>query len=178
MDSIERDLAYLQAGIPEIKEYLLSKEIYWPLTARGFQLPRLTIGGLLLAQTRLMGINRHLEQFNLQLESVRTAWQVAWGKKAGQEFKARIGLWKAYLMDYQYAPEQHADAYPYEVRLRVMLHLLGEELSDQPDEQQVLPQLDKILHRSLVQSMFIWAEYLQKAFPAEVYWYLYGNLKH
>jgi hypothetical protein len=81
-------------------------------------------------------------------------------------------------MDYQYAPEQHADAYPHEVRLRVMLHLLGEEMSDRPDEQQVLPQLDKILHRSLVQSMFIWAEYLQMAFPAEVYWYLYGNLKY
>jgi hypothetical protein len=178
MDIVTRDTAYLRAGIPELKQYLLSKEIYWPLTTREYQLPRLTIGCVLLARTRLQGFNQDNDQYFPQLESLRTSWRVAWEKKAGREYKARLELWKNYLMDYQLAPEQQADAYQHEVRLRTMLHLLSEELTDQPAEGSVLFQLDRVLSSALIRSDFIWENELKKVFPAEVYWYLYGKLKN
>ncbi len=177
MDIVSKETAYLQAGIPDLKDYLLSEELYWPITARGLQLPRLTIGGLLLSQKRLAGAGQHLPSLDAQLESIRSGRLAAWEHKARREFKARFGLWQNYIADYQHAPEQHAEAYPQEVRYRVMLHLLREELSGEPEEQQALAQLDSLLRNALVPTEFIWGGGIQGAFPAEVYWYLYGNLK-
>ena len=177
MDFIPGDTAYLQAGVPELKEYLLSREIYWPITAPGHDLPRLTLGGLLLALVRLSACGQAVEGLRMRLDAVRSSWRVAWENKAHREFQARLRLWKNYLVDYQYAPEAHAEAYPYEVRYRVMLHLLDIELPAHPGEWQALVQLDNLLQKALVPAPFIWEADLKEAFPSEVYWYLYGKLK-
>jgi hypothetical protein len=86
-------------------------------------------------------------------------------------------LWSNYLADYRHSPEQHADAYPHEVRYRVMLHLLLAELPTPPPEQEALSQLDGVLRSRLISSDFIWDAELGAGFPREVYWYLYGKLK-
>jgi len=177
MDFIAKDTAYLQAGIPELKEYLLSREIYWPVSTGGYDLPCLTLGGLLLAQARLSVSSPPIQGLSIQLEAVRSSWRVAWETKAGSEFKARFELWKNFLMDYESDPEGHADAYPHEVRTRVMLHLLDEQLPAHPDGWETLSQLDKVLKTALVSSGFLWEPALQEAFPSEVYWYLYGKLR-
>jgi hypothetical protein len=43
-------------------------------------------------------------------------------------------------------------------------------------ELDLLAHLDQILRSQLVSGQFIWDAELQKAFPAEPYWYLYGTL--
>jgi hypothetical protein len=177
MDPISKDTAYLQAGIPELKEYLLSRELYWPVSTRRYDLPRLTLGGLLLALARLSASHQPIEGLTRQLEAVRSSWRAAWEAKAGREFKARFELWKNYILDYKFNPEGYADSYPHEVRYRVMLHLLGVELPSHPGEWKALNQLDEILRTALVPSTFIWETGLQEAFPSEVYWYLYGRLR-
>jgi hypothetical protein len=58
---LKKDRAYLEAGIPELEDYLLSDELYWPISARGHNLPRLTIGGLLLANDRLEARGERIE---------------------------------------------------------------------------------------------------------------------
>jgi uncharacterized protein YukE len=177
MSSIEKDKTYLEAGISELDDYLLSQELFWPISARGFSLPRLTIGGILLAKARLEARNERIESLIAQLDAVRSKWQVAWETKAGQEVQTRLRLWSNYLTDYRHNPEGHADAYPYEVRYRVMLHLLLAELPTPPPEQGALSQLDSLLHASLIGDDFIWEADLQSGFPHEVYWFLYGKLK-
>jgi hypothetical protein len=119
--SPEKDRAYLEAGIPELGDYLLSNELYWPITARGFDLPRLTIGGILLAQTRLEARGERIESLVTQLGALRSKWRVAWETKASREVRARLRLWNNYLTDYRHNPEAHADAYPQEVHNLVML---------------------------------------------------------
>jgi uncharacterized protein YukE len=174
---MEKDRAYLEAGIPELGDYLLSNELYWPIAARGYDLPRLTIGGMLLVKTRLEARGERIEALVAQLDTVRSKWRAAWETKAGREVQARIRLWSNYLTDYRQNPEGHADAYPHEVRFRVMLHLLLAELPTPPAEQEGLSQLDGVLRASLSPGDFIWEADLQPGFPREVYWFLYGKLR-
>lgn len=177
MTSAEKDRAYLEAGIPELEDYLLSDELFWPITARGFDLPRLTIGGVLLAMTRLQARGAGIESLVAQLDAVRSKWRVAWETKAGRGVQTRMRLWGNYLADYRQNPEGQADVYPHEVRYRVMLHLLLAELPASPSEQKELTQLDSLLRVNLVSGDFIWEAELQPGFPREVYWYLYGKLR-
>lgn len=177
VNSIEKDKAYLEAGISEFGNYLLSKELYWPIDARGFSLPRLTIGGILLAHARLEARGEQIESLTAQLDGVRLKRRVAWETKAGREVQARMRLWGNYLADYQHDPGQHADAYPHEVRYRVMLHLLLAELPAPLAEQEALVQLDGVLRTNLPASDFIWDADLGAGFPRDVYWFLYGTLK-
>lgn len=176
MPPIENDKTYLEAGIPELGDYLLSKELYWPIGAREYTLPRLTIGGTLLAQARLEARGEQIASLMMQLDGVRSKWRVAWETKASREVQARMRLWSNYLADYRHNPEGHADAYPHEVRYRVMLHLLLSELPAPPPEQDSLSQLDKMLRTKLISGDFIWDADLGAGFPREVYWYLYGKL--
>lgn len=178
MTTIEKDKAYLEAGIPELQNYLLSNELYWPVTARGFDLPRLTIGGLLLAKARLEARGERIGALGAQLDAVRSKWRVAWETKAAREFQSRFGLWSNYLKDYRQNPEGHADSYPHEVSYRVMLQLLQNELpASQPPEREGLPQLDSLLRMGFLPGDFIWEPTLQSGFPREEYWFLYGKLK-
>ena len=177
MTTPDKDRAYLEAGIPELEDYLLSDELYWPITARGYDLPRLTVGGILLTQSQLKARNERIESLETQLDAVRSKWRVAWETKAGREVQARMRLWGNYLADYRHNPEGHADAFPHEVRYRVMLQLLLSELPTQTSIQKELSQLDSLIRGYLISGDFIWETDLQAGFPREVYWYLYGKLK-
>ena len=178
MDYLPRDMAYLQAGVPELKEFLLSGQVYWPVSTRGYDLPRLTLGGLLLASRRLSAAAAPVESLMAQMEAVRSGWQVAWERKAQREFKARFRLWREYLTDYRRDPEGYADAYRHEVRYRVMLQLLDGELPARPEEGQALAALDQVLRAAFEPGPFLWEGDLQEAFPSGVYWYLYGKLSN
>jgi hypothetical protein len=177
MVSVEKDRLFLEAGIPELDDYLLSQELYWPLTARGYNLPRLTIGGLLLSLARLEAAGERSIALEARLDGVRSRRRVAWETRAGREVRSRCGLWQTYLADYCHNPEEHADAYPQEVRYRVMLHLLLAELPSQPAEAELISQLDGIVRANLIPGGFVWEGGLQAGFPRETYWYLYGKLK-
>lgn len=177
MTSAEKDIAYLEAGISELGDYLLSNELYWPISTRGYDLPRLTIGGILLAQTRLEARGERIELLSAQLDGIRSKWRAAWETKAGREVGARMRLWSNYLADYRQNPEQYADAYLHEVRYRVILHLLLAELPAPPPEQEALSQLDGLLRTNLAAGDFIWKSDLSAGFPREVYWFLYGKLR-
>lgn len=177
MTSLEKDRAYLEAGVPELERYLLSDELYWPISARGYNLPRLTIGGVLLTKQQLEARGERIESLMAQLDGVRSKWRVAWETKASREFGARMRLWSNYLTDYRQNPEGHADAYPHEVRYRVMLQLLMAEIHVQPSEQDTVSRLDGLLRANLTTGEFIWESDLQDGFPREVYWFLYGKLR-
>jgi hypothetical protein len=174
MPPASRDLDYLQTGIQELERYLISSELFWPLGGRG-DLPRLTIGGLLLARKRLqvnsssISYGDELSRLDRAMTGVYSKWGGAWEKKKAQEVSMRLHLWQNFLQDYPLAPQVQAEAYPQQVELRVMLQLLGEAAE--------VRESDKILRTFWIAGSFVWLRELSSSFPDPEYWYLYGHLQ-
>ncbi len=181
------DLGFVQAGLDGLQEYLLSKEIFWPLAgnppAGTPDYPRLTLGALLLSTRRLgsyppiPGKEGEVHKLVSRLDEVHAKWRVMWENKARQSFSVRLRMWRDFLEDYRTSPQDNTDRYAYEVRLRAMLDLLqneaGKPLSAEGD---LLHSLDAYLQSILVPGAFIWEPEVQSGFPKAEYWYLYGSL--
>ena len=185
--SFEYDLGYLSAGLEILEMYLLSEEVFWPINGNPPEgepaYPKITLDGLLLAHARL-AVHRmypsqkdQVDPIMANLEFNRSKWRVAWEKKAGQCYFARERMWRGFLQEYQDNPQENADRYRYEVRLRVMLELLKSDFRRQDSSDvDLLPGLDKYLKGVLTPEGFIWEPDVQGAFPEDVYWFLYGVL--
>jgi hypothetical protein len=86
-------------------------------------------------------------------------------------------MWRNFIQEYQENPQENADRYVYEVRLRVMLELLKPELADPSvEEKSALMGLDRYLKSILVRGDFIWDSEVQAGFSQGEYWFLYGKL--
>ncbi|HEY3312667.1 MAG TPA: hypothetical protein VGK00_13585 [Anaerolineales bacterium] len=173
MSDSNTDVRFVTEAVPQLQDYLLSNELYWPLSG---SLPRLTPGSLLLALARLQ-VSAPLEarRWGEQIESIRNKWRSAWEKKAAREAANRLRLWSQYLSDTIAAPDQNMDSYRTEVRGRAILQILLANLPDAP-ETAALAELDAHLKKHLVPGEFIWETDLQAAFPRKEFWFLYGNL--
>jgi hypothetical protein len=182
MPTLEQDLAFVRAGLEELESYLLSDELYWPLSGP-VDLPRFTIGGLLLslkraqARGRLPAIQTELTARAIALDLVRSKWRSAWERKVRREVHARLDLWKNYLADYRQSPETQSDLFHQQVEWRVLLHLLDGELSRPDKEFSILDDLDKVLKSFWLPGVFAWQTDLQDVFPQGEFWFLYGKLK-
>jgi hypothetical protein len=182
------DLDYLKAGMGLLESYLFSQDVYWTIQtnppAGKPAYPSLTLGGLLLARARLNSnelsddLRGERDGLSLEFGTLQTRWRVAWEKKAAREFHARLNLWRDYLEEYRANPKNNADRYSYEVGRRVMLHLLQPLARDAPPaEKEMLRGLDALVRSVFVPGGFIWEDWLESAFPAETYWYLYGSIR-
>lgn len=188
MPAADYDRRYVEAVLPDLHDYLLVKEIYWPIrsTARKDEppFPQFTLGNLLLALRRLgvhrMPVPQQVEADRLQsdVERIRSQWRVAWENKAAREFSARLRLWRDFLEDLRLKPHNHTDRYAYEVGRRVILVLLANETNQiQPVETELLRGLDGLLHAIFLPGEFVWEADLQRGFPVEDYWFLYGSVQ-
>jgi hypothetical protein len=182
MPSLAQDLAFIQAGLDELEAYLLSDELYWPLSGPA-GLPRLTIGGLLLAGKRLSARSSspadaaRLSGLETRLDATRSKWRAAWENKSRREVHARLDLWQNYLADYRQSPETHCESYPQQVQWRVLLQLLSGEFKVPPKEVEILAELDKMMRPFWLPGNFVWELELALAFPEPEFWFLYGRLK-
>lgn len=167
------DFVFLTEALPQLQAYLLSNELYWPLSA---SFPRLTPGAVLLTMARLHArLPSESQKLQQQLDSILLKWRTAWEKKAAREISNRLRLWTTFLSDYASAPEQNADAYLGEVRGRVILQLLMQVVQDFP-EAQALAEADSLVKARLRPSEFLWDANLQAVFPKADFWFLYGRL--
>jgi len=185
MTSAALDLGYLQSSVEELETYLLSGKLFWPLVSASPPgqpaYPRLTLGGLLLAQARSRARDlppddeTRLITLESRIQRAKSKWWLAWTRKAVQEFHSRQRQWRNYLHDLTANPDAHQPYYPSEVRIRVMMQLLLTEI-EPPEEvdQKALVQLDKVLQRIFQPGDFIWDEDLAHFFVRDVYWYLWG----
>jgi hypothetical protein len=182
------DMGYVEAGVEALKDYLLSEHMFWPLSAHPPEgkspYPQLTLGGLLLSVRRLFAYPKsaiQAEQLNLvksRIDFIHTKWQVAWEKKARHNFATRLHMWRDFIEEYRGNPQDNADRYGYEVRLRVMLQLLQMDAGQlEQSELDLLHTLDVFIKEALVQGDFVWEAELQSGFPVSDYWYLYGSLR-
>jgi hypothetical protein len=188
MPAPDYDRRYVEAVLPDLHDYLLVNEIYWPVRSAARRgeppFPQFTLGNLLLSLRRLgarrMPTAEQAEAARLQTEVdlIRNRWRVAWENKAGREFTARLRLWRDFLEELREEPSRHADRYAYEVGRRVILNLLVNETSQiPPAERELLSGLDGLLRAIFMPGDFIWETDLQRGFPAEEYWFLYGGVQ-
>jgi hypothetical protein len=183
----EYNLKLASFMLEEMEDYLLSSEVFWPLSKRpltGPPLPRLTLGGLLLtldelnAQEKDMSPSQVADHYKLglQMEKVRTKWAVGLERKAAQELRNRLNLWRAYLTDI----EERIDTpenYVHEVRYRVMFEYLADLAARQPEIKSQMVEmrsLDLRLRTIFAPGAFVWDPRLEDIYPRDTFWYLYG----
>lgn len=170
---------FYQQGVAELQDYLLSDELFWNLSGQD----RLTIGGLLFARRRLDhfvfpgGEWDLIRSMDLKIQEIKGKWRVAWDKKVKWEISSRLRLWSEYLADYWNSPDEFSDAYSQEVKKRVILQLLENELGGTYPEKRQLTLLDSHLRASLLPGNFIWQDDQVENFNDSDYWFLYGRLK-
>lgn len=186
----EQEWAFLRAALPDLQDYLLSNELYWPLrlmahTPGSLQIPQLTIGNLLLSQTRLSALTLPQGQADelagivRQIQQVRETWRSNWSRKAGREFASRLKLWQQYVSELRgeigRSAGRPASGYATEVRQRAILRLLSAEiLGGLPrDEAEQVDLTDNILRGLTRAGDFVWEPEVAPGFPQQDFWFLY-----
>jgi len=181
------DLLSLQ--LDEYESYILSKELYWPLSHRAPAGSRpflkLTTGNLMLnineITVNLDLLNESQEQRYFQLiltwDALRQKWRSTIQEKALIELRSRVNLWSAYIDDLK-DKKDRGHSYSFEVRFRVICALLM-ELAAGRDEiseyRKKLVELDQELRIIFQPGPFLWQNRLREMYPADLYWYLYGE---
>jgi hypothetical protein len=188
MPGIDHNLKYVTANLSELKDYLLSKELFWPLNLSSAPgnppYPKLTPGNLLLSLARLKAFdegeimdaaqNSELTRLEMEFDTLKRKWLVAWEKKVDREFTSRLRQWGHYLKEVAGNPDNHTPYYRNEVCLRVLLELLLDELGE--DSHPELTALDTVLRAKFKGGEFLWDEDLAEGFLQEKYWFLWGDV--
>jgi len=159
--TISQDIQYLSAGVPELENYLLSKELYYPI---GGSLPQLTLGGILLSLARA---GTDAAKFERSVEATRSKWRTAWEAKVEREARARGELWMNYLAEYREDRGSAARLYAQNVRYRAMLSLLGQAIHNS----------DPYLRGNFKEGKFVWEEECAPNFSRQIFWYLFGSIQ-
>jgi hypothetical protein len=171
-----------------LEDYLLAKEIYWKMNTSsppgepGF--PALTLGGLLLAKSRISGRqltapkDERRSKLIIEIDRIQLKWRTAWRNRAKEEYRSRLDLWRNFLEEFRRDPQGNFDRYGYEINRRVMLQLLSEDLPDIPiSQQELLAGLDRVLKGMMVRGDFVWDNELAEGFPPDSFPYLYLTLR-
>lgn len=181
------DLLFISEAVKDLRAYVLSKDLFWPLqrktrTAIAGQLPQLTLGNLAVSQARLRALELPEPQadeyarVSAQIAEVRAEWLSNWRIKEEQEIGSRLKLWQEYLRDLRGDPCQHAPYFAREVRNRVILELM-DAASGQNGAAEQLAMLDQILRGLSQPGPFVWEGDYSSGFPTERFWFLYLSIK-
>ncbi len=182
---LERDVRVLAAMASSLTPYLYEDEMYGYLAGN---LPKLTLGGLLLRLHRLSCLEHALsvEQQTLlhdariNFEAERANWAVHYENKIVRELRARIEALEFFVRECEEDPLPCAANYPVQAEKRTMIHHLLEESSEheilEDDIRARVRQLDQKLRALLREGLFISDEVLKPAYPAEPFWWLYRHI--
>jgi len=181
--SLPEQLDLLSTQLDEIKPYLLSPELFWPLGSALGGNTRLTLGNMLLNLQGLQARQGELapaQQTRLQrLEANWDAYQVKWGsaiaKKALRELGARLNLWRGYLTDLAEGLGNRLH-YASEVRNRVLFELLiplGAPQDEVESLHAAMDSLDRRFRSASTAASFVWDPAYEAGFPAERFEMLY-----
>ena len=191
---LERDLIILEAFASQIEQYLREDELFWPVFGRvRGGMPRLTIGGFLLRQHRLVALREALSDSQQHLlseiqttfDTVRAEWSMHYDAKLAREWEMRANLLRNYLRDCDEAEAEgsnrHCGEYwPIAAEHRTMLQHLTDEAERRHTltrtQHDALSHIDRGLRHYLVfdvQNAFLWPPELEPAYPRDPYWWLW-----
>lgn len=182
-------ITYINEGINNLKDYLLSDILFWELGLRKQPgekpYPKLTIGNLLLflklaeTSTKTPSESHQVTSVENQVLSTKQRWRTSWESKAEKEFVSRLHLWNRYLNDVRYSEnDQESDYYKTEVRLRVILGLLETEINQESESAELLSQCDLILKARFRRGEFSWGNDLEDSFNDDKFWFLWGKISN
>ena len=186
MNEFEQDRTFISAAVADLENYLLSKELYLPLTApRGGQFPkgveRLSLGNVLLCRARLAARQQDdnangLDELFHQMDAIQQRWVSAWRAKSLQEYPARLRMWGDYLQE-ALKDRTRFSSFAYQVRLRVILQLLETWIEpDLTEFRSLCRAVDARLLAVTEKGPFIWDSSLQRGFPETNFAFLYRKL--
>jgi len=186
MDKYYYELHYLQVILPQLENYLLGTDLYRMIfipAQRGEpSYPSLSLGAFLLSLKKAHGYSKfranqtELTKIDAEVITLRQHWRQAWENKALREMQNRANLWQSYLSELIANPNEQMDRFTYEVRQRVIMELLRQEIVS-PNESVManLDLLDQILRSSFQTGEFVWDTELKAEFPSPAYWFLWGK---
>jgi hypothetical protein len=180
----EGDLKVLESMASNLTPYLYESEVFGTIAPN---LPKLTVGGLLLRLHRLQGVFDQLSKAQQQrflnakeaFENAMAQWAVHYEGKIGQEIKSRLGNYNGYIDDHRDDQAGGHQPDPSEATHRTILQHLREEAQRlglwTSEFNERLGELDQRMRRITKSgSRFTLAPELQSLYPAETYWWLYG----
>ncbi len=183
---VDKDVRALSAMASNLTPYLYEDELYGYLSG---DLPRLTLGGLLLRLYRLRRLNSSLlgpdqetqvQDAAINFDAARSEWSVHYKSKLAAELKSRLDALDRYLQNCSEQPQGCAADYPVQAEKRTMIqHLYGElaQQDDVPDELEArLKQTDNRLRRMLSGGEFVFDARLKDVYPLDEFWWLYGRI--
>lgn len=188
LGKLRQDLEILSAMAAEMESYLKSDVLFWPMAIGN--MPRLTLGGYLMRQHRLVALGSLLsEAETAKLDSAVRQFNEALVEKivrleqrANKELEARLRQWGEYLNDLSRSKESGGAYYGTAVETRAMITALVNKLSLPPYKlesriTQQVAMFDNNLRRRWQSGDFVWPEEWQPAYPEKSYWWLYGRPK-
>lgn len=185
---LAQDVTILAEMAGEMADYLRSDVLYWQMMKGG--LPKLTLGGYLMRQHRLLTLPELLtDEEQLVVDTAVTQFNqalvekiVRLEQKAHQELEARIRQWGEYLKDFRWERGAALAGYSSAVENRVMITAVTDKLLMPPYQlnsriTEQIALLDGNLRTRWRSGPFLWPEAWQPAYPKSEYWYLYGAVQ-
>jgi len=183
--NLSQDLREAQYMASALEPYVRQDELYFNL---GGGLPSMTLGGFLLRSRRL-----HLFQDRLKPDEViilydiedahREAlqeWHYHYTKKLVTEAASRLDVIEYYLTECEENRADCRDNYNPEALRRTLvqelLHAINHlDIEDQSVIERKASDVDERLRPMLEPTEFLWDKDLKPAYPANTFWWLYGQ---
>ena len=185
IEKLVQDLSVLTAMAAGMDAYLKNDALFGRMEQS--HMPKLTLGGYLMRQYRLLTLSDLLsESQQAELETAVAQFNAAlvekivrFETKAHTEIDARIRQFEEYLRDLR-SRQATGVSYGTAVEPRAMITALTDTVSKAPFRlNRQLPgrieNLDKNLRQRWVPGDFIWPAAWQPAYPPEPFWWLYGR---
>lgn len=184
---LQKDLDILEEMAEKMSGYLRMDTLFGPM---GPGRPKLTLGGYLMREQRLLALKMTLTQYEQDrllkgrqtYENTIMEWVVATEKKANQEIEARLRQWTETIRDLREDAPKHWHYYKTAVQARVMLQSLIAMLANPPFklDPNIVERVKAIDSGFYAQwqsdaSLFVWDEAWTAAYPAADYEFLYGK---
>jgi hypothetical protein len=179
---LARDVRTVEAMAANLTPYIYEDDLFGILPG---DLPRLTLGGLLMRVARLDVLSDRLpepqrraaETARHSLGEVRDKWRVHFEKKVVQELRSRMVHLHQFLKEAQENPHRIAPDCPSAMEKRVIVELLKDEATDlgvwTPELANTLYVIDSQIRHLGEQREFIWDPAVESAYPKDKFWFLY-----
>ncbi len=183
--NLNRDVHTAQEMASRLDPFIYENETY------GFMpgdLPKLTIGGLLMRLQRLSLLGNLLSDVQRealitsqqQLVTIKQAWLTAYTNRVAHELTLHINELNQFLGDYEQDQDACRETYPSVVEKRVIAQILVGEARELnvplPDLENRLRDIDLRLQTYFKPGRFVWDKRLLRAYPKDQYGFLYMSV--
>lgn len=188
-DLLLKDLRILEEMAAEMKDYLVSSQLFWPKIDHKLVQP--TIGGFRLRQHRLEALpdtwlseeeQKRLSESIVLFDDACVDQSRDYELKFSRELAARLRQWAQVLEELLNDEAPSLAYYQTDVEVRAIIEVLVDYLPPRPTQEEEfdlaeIGVLDQKLKQRWESGEFIWPVVWQPAYPLPTYWWLYGWFK-